>query len=152
VRQRYDALSRALLAGASAQLSNEATTGGTGQHANLRRSSRLFTVKTNLSCPPAALPAVLQLPSLDSETLFNGNPGPDVLNCSGGRAHIFAMHDPAEDAAEDAPRNACFRPKWCARSGLSPKVQGARLKQGAGYDHRSGQQRSAQLANTGPVM
>jgi hypothetical protein len=43
---------------------------------------------------------VLQLLTLDSETLFNGNLGPDVLNLSGSRAYIFAMHGPAADAAK----------------------------------------------------
>src|SRR5580704_5873215 len=72
---------------------------------NLRKSSRPFPIKTNLSSLPATLPAVLQLLSPDSETLFNGNPQRDVLNLGGSRAHIFAMHGPATDAAEDAPHN-----------------------------------------------
>jgi hypothetical protein len=63
-----------------------------------------FPIKTNLSYPQAALPAVLQLLSLDSETLFNGDPRPDVLNLKGSRAHFSAMHGPATDALEDAPR------------------------------------------------
>jgi hypothetical protein len=71
----------------------------------LRKSSRPFPIKTNLSSLPATLPAVLQLLSPDSETLFNGNPQRDVLNLGGSRAHIFAMHGPATDAAEDAPHN-----------------------------------------------
>jgi hypothetical protein len=75
-------------------------------HLNLGKSNRLFPIKTNLSYPPAALPAVLQLLTLDSETLFNGNPGPDVLNLSGSRAHIFAMHGLAADADEDGARSA----------------------------------------------
>src|SRR6202035_4979241 len=50
----------------------------TDPHLNLRKSNRLFPIKTNLSYPPAGLPAVLQLLSPDSETLFNGNPGPSV--------------------------------------------------------------------------
>jgi hypothetical protein len=45
-------------------------------HLNLRKSNRLFPIKTNLGYPPAALPAMLQLLSPDSETLFNGNPEP----------------------------------------------------------------------------
>jgi hypothetical protein len=75
----------------------------TDPHLNPGKSNRLFPIKTNLSYPPTALPAVLRLLTLDSETLFNGNPGPDVLNLSDSRADIFAMHGPAADAAEDAP-------------------------------------------------
>ena len=57
----------------------------TDPHLNLRKSNRLFPIKTNLSYPQAGLPAVLRLLSLDSETLFNGNPGPSVLNLRGSR-------------------------------------------------------------------
>jgi hypothetical protein len=60
----------------------------TDPHVNLRKSNRLFPIKTNLSCFPAALPGVLQPLSLDSETLFNGSLGPDVLNLTGSQAHI----------------------------------------------------------------
>jgi hypothetical protein len=48
----------------------------TDPHLNLRKSNRLFPIKTTLSYPPAGLPAVLRLLSHDSETLFNGNPEP----------------------------------------------------------------------------
>jgi hypothetical protein len=85
----------------SARVGDEALT---DPHVNNRKSNRLFPIKTNLSYPLAALPGVLQLLSPDSETLFNGNPGPDILNLRGSRAHIFAMHGPAADAPEDAPR------------------------------------------------
>jgi hypothetical protein len=67
---------------------------------------------------------VLRLPSLDSETLFNGNAGPDVLNLSGSRAHIFATHGPAADTAEDAPRRTCFLPKMVRP--IRPLIKGAK--------------------------
>ena len=52
------------------------------------------------------------------------NPRRDILNFGGDRAHIFAMHGPATDAAEDAPHETCFRPKMVRP--IRPLTEGAK--------------------------